>query len=191
MIRYAVLLLNMLGLFIYQLFLADGVTVTQSVPADMKPGSEYTVELTISKGTTGGFAKLQQELPDGFTATAMESKGASFTFSGNAVKFIWTSLPSEAEFKITYKVTLAATAPTGEKTVTGKILHYVADNAKQSVEIPGSKINVSSEKPLQHRIIQLLQPAAPRTTGATGPKQVKAARQIRTQQPRSVNYRSP
>jgi len=143
MIRYAVLLLNMLGLFFYQLFLTDGVTVQQSVPSDLKPGSEYTIELTINKGATGGFAKLQQELPEGCTATAMESKGASFSFSGNAVKFIWTSLPSENEFKITYKVTVGANAPAGEKTIAGKFF-YVADNAKQSVDIPEKKMNIGA-----------------------------------------------
>lgn len=147
MIRYAVLLINMLGLFIYKLFVADGVTVTQSFPADLKPGSEYTIELTINKGGIGGFAKLQQELPEGITATAVDSKGASFSFSGNAVKFIWTSLPAEPEFKINYKIAVAANAPTGEKMIAGKFF-YVTDNIKQSVDIPESKLNISSSSPV-------------------------------------------
>ncbi|MBI2268755.1 MAG: hypothetical protein HYU69_00180 [Bacteroidetes bacterium] len=147
MIRYAVLLINMLGLFIYNLFVADGVTVTQAVPAELKPGSEYTIELTINKGAIGGFAKLQQELPEGITATAVDSKGASFSFSGNAVKFIWTSLPAEPEFKINYKIAVAANAPTGEKMIAGKFF-YVTDNVKQSVEIPESKLNISNGSPV-------------------------------------------
>ena len=59
MIKYAVLLFNMLGLILYNLFIADGVTVSQSIPAQMNPGSEYTVEVTINKGSTAGFAALR------------------------------------------------------------------------------------------------------------------------------------
>lgn len=144
MIRYAILLLNMLGLFIYHAFVADGVTIEQSVPAAMKPNNEYTIELTINKGSTGGFAKLQQELPAGLTATIIDAKGASFSFTGSAVKFIWTSLPSEPEFKISYKVTVAATASMGEKTLSGKFF-YVLDNVKQSIEIPEAIFNIGDE----------------------------------------------
>ncbi len=144
MIRYAILLLNMLGLFIYHTFIADGVTIEQSVPATMKPNNEYTIELTINKGNTGGFAKLQQELPAGLTATIIDAKGASFSFSGSAVKFIWTSLPSESEFKISYKVAVAATASTGEKALSGKFF-YVLDNVKQSIEIPEAIFNIGDD----------------------------------------------
>lgn len=141
MIRYAVLIFNMLGLFFYQLFNQDAITVKQSAPPEMKPGTEYTIELTINKGTTGGFAKLQQDLPEGFTAEAGDSKGASFSFSGTSVKYIWTSLPSDPEFKISYKVKVAANTPAGEKELTGKFF-YVADNNKQSVDIAPAKIKI-------------------------------------------------
>lgn len=144
MIRFAVLLLNMLGLFIFRLFIADGVTIKESVPSQLKPGKEYTIEISIAKGGASGFAKLQQELPEGCSAVAMESKGASFTFSGNAVKYIWTSLPADPEFKITYKLVVAANAPTGEKSIGGKFF-YVTDNTKQTVEVPESKVVIGEE----------------------------------------------
>ncbi len=144
MIRYAIFLLNMLGFFIYQLFFTSGVTVSQSVPTDMMPGNDYTVELTINKGNIGGFAKLQQELPQGCTATPVESKSASFSMSGNAVKFIWTSLPSDAEFKISYKISVSGKATLGPNILSGKFF-YVTDNVKQSVDIPESNFNIGGE----------------------------------------------
>ena len=119
-----------------------GVEVSQSVPSEMKPGAEYTIEITVNKGATGGFAKFQQDLPEGFTAVAIESKGASFSQSGTAVKFIWTSLPSDPEFKISYKVTVAQSVTSGEKMVGGKFF-YVVDNAKQSVELIPTKVTIS------------------------------------------------
>ena len=106
MLKYTALLFNTIALLIYQFFFADGITITQNVPSSAKAETEFTVELTINKGSTGGFAKLQQDLPEGFTAVQDDNNGASFTFSNQAVKFIWMSLPNDKEFKVKYKVTV-------------------------------------------------------------------------------------
>jgi len=140
MLKYGALLFNTIALLIYQFFFADGITITQNIPSSAKAESEFTVELTINKGTIGGFAKLQQELPEGFTAVQEENNGASFTFSNQAVKFIWMSLPNDKEFKIKYKVKVAA-GVNGDKSIAGKF-SYVTDNVKQSVDITPSIIKI-------------------------------------------------
>jgi cell division septation protein DedD len=140
MLKYGALLFNTLALLIYQFFFADGVIITQNIPASAKPETEFTVELTISKGSTSGFAKLQQDLPEGFTAVQDDNNGASFTFSNQSVKFIWMSLPSDKEFKVKYKVKVAA-GMTGDKSIAGKF-SYVVDNVKQSVDIAPSTIKI-------------------------------------------------
>lgn len=140
MLKYGALLFNTIALLIYQFFFADTVTITQKIPASAKPETEFTVELTINKGATSGFAKLQQDLPEGFTAVQDDNNGASFTFSNQSVKFIWMSLPSEKEFKVKYKIKVAA-GVSGDKTIAGKF-SYVTDNVKQSVDIAPSVINI-------------------------------------------------
>jgi len=142
MLKYAALLFNTVALLVYQFFFADGITVTQSIPSSVKPDGEFTVELVINKGTIGGFAKLQQDLPEGFTAVQDDNNGASFTFSNQSVKFIWMSLPSDKEFKVKYKVKVTATA-IGDKVIAGKF-SYVSDNVKQSIDIAPSTIKVGS-----------------------------------------------
>lgn len=142
MLKYAALLFNTVALLMYQFFFADGITITQNVPSSVKPEGEFTVELTINKGTVGGFAKLQQDLPEGFTAVQDENNGGSFTFSNQSVKFIWMSLPSDKEFKVKYKVKVAA-GVTGDKVIGGKF-SYVSDNVKQSIDIAPSTITVGS-----------------------------------------------
>jgi cell division septation protein DedD len=140
MLKYGALLFNTIALLIYQFFFTEGITVTQNIPASAKAGDEFTVEITINKGTTSGFAKLQQDLPEGFTATQDDNNGASFTFSAQSVKFIWMSLPSDKTFKIKYKVKIPADA-NGDKIIGGKF-SYVTDNVKQSVDITPSTIKV-------------------------------------------------
>ena len=135
MIRYLLLILNMMGLLAYKLFISDGVSVAQNMPAKFEPGKEYLVEVQIHKGTIGGFARLQQEFPKGVNLQAVNIGGATFSFSGTTLKMIWTSLPSEADFKISYKVTVdAALTAALDKVGTGKF-SYVLDNVKQTVDI--------------------------------------------------------
>ncbi|OFY83371.1 MAG: hypothetical protein A3F72_20455 [Bacteroidetes bacterium RIFCSPLOWO2_12_FULL_35_15] len=127
---------------IYQFFFAEGVTVTQNVPSSAKAESEFTIEVTINKGAVGGFAKLQQELPEGFTAIEDKNSGASFTFSNHAVKFIWMSLPGENEIKVSYKVKVAANDVNGDKIIAGKF-SYISENIKQIAEIPPATITIT------------------------------------------------
>ncbi len=142
MLKFVALLFNTVALLIYQFFFTEGVTVTQNVPSSAKAESEFTIEVTINKGSIGGFAKLQQELPEGFTAIEDKNSGASFTFSNHSVKYIWMSLPSDNEIKISYKVKVAANDVNGDKIIAGKF-SYISENIKQIAEIPPTTITIS------------------------------------------------
>jgi hypothetical protein len=140
MLKFAILFFNTLALLIYQFLFSDGITVTQKIPSAGKAESEFIVELTIKKGSTGGFAKLQQDLPSGLTAVEDKNNGSSFSFSGQTVKFIWMSLPNDPEFKVTYKVKVAA-GVSGDQVIAGRFA-YVADNVKQTSEIEPATITI-------------------------------------------------
>ncbi|MEO6883429.1 MAG: hypothetical protein ABI199_05330 [Bacteroidia bacterium] len=133
----------MLGLLVYHLFLPDPITATQTIPTNVKPGDSFTVQVTVTKGSTGGFAKLQEDLPTGFTATALDSKGATFSFADHSVKFIWMSLPTDNSFVVTYQITVDASV-SGQQSFGGK-LSYVVDNNRQSALIASSNINVATD----------------------------------------------
>jgi hypothetical protein len=142
MIRYFVLLFNMVGVLIFRTFFVDDVTVKQNVPAKANPGDEFTVEVTINKGSMGGFAQLKCELPEGLTATQGEVSGSEFKFSGQIVRFTWTSLPGDATLKVSYKVKVAP-GTNGVKSITGKF-SYVLNNVKNSVELNASEITIGT-----------------------------------------------
>lgn len=179
MLKYAALLFNTIALLIYQFFFADGITVTQNIPSSVKPDTEFTVELTINKGSVGGFAKLQQDLPEGFTAVQDDNNGASFTFTNQAVKFIWMSLPSDKEFKIKYKVKVAA-GMSGDKVIAGKF-SYVSDNVKQAIDIAPSTITVGDKasQPVATNTTTTTEPVATNTTTTTEP--------VKTAEPTTTN----
>ncbi|MFN4235492.1 MAG: hypothetical protein ACK4IK_11885 [Bacteroidia bacterium] len=154
MLRNIVLLLNLFILLIYQALVSNTVTINQKSPDTVKAGDEFTVEITISKGTISGFAKLQQDLPAGFTASSGDAKGGSFTFSDQKVKFIWMSLPADAEFKVSYKVKVADNI-SGDFSFNG-IFSYLENNDKKNAEMPIKNIKVtpSSSAPLANNTTQ-------------------------------------
>jgi hypothetical protein len=143
MLKIAALLFNSIALLFYQLFFIDSASVISNVPERAQVGDEFTIEVTINKGAIAGFAKFQQNLPVGLTAVEGENNGAAFTFVNQSVKFIWMSLPKDETIKVSYKVKVSAEA-IGTQTITGKFA-YVADNVKQSIDIPVSTIVITGE----------------------------------------------
>jgi len=123
-----------------QFFFLEEVKVTQNLPQSIKSNSNFTLELTINKGDIGGFAKLEQDLPEGFTALPLDMKGGSFSFDKQKVKIIWMALPSSKEFKITYTLKVAPNG-LGQKSIGGKV-YFVKDNKKQITEITPSFVTV-------------------------------------------------
>ena len=169
MIRYAFLLFNMLGLLIYQLFFSDGVTLTANMPKTIDAGGSGKIEVHINKGNISGFAKLQQELPQGVKASIIDAKGASFSFSGNIVKFIWTSLPNEQEFVVSYKIDVDTSVNPGAQVFGGKF-YYVVDNVKQAVDVPELTMTVNNpNKNITATTDSVKQPSASTPTAALSP----------------------
>ncbi len=132
MLKYIILLINSISILFYNIFFGDGVTVTPRLPTNAKPGTEFTAEMVIKKGATSGFSKLQVDLPQGFTAKELDSKGGTFSFVNGAVKYIWTALPSDEEFTVKFIIVADASCE-GTKTVQGKF-SYILNNTKQQVD---------------------------------------------------------
>ncbi|MBI1266256.1 MAG: hypothetical protein GC193_02370 [Cryomorphaceae bacterium] len=139
MIKYALIIANMIGALLVGTFMDDGVIIEDNTPSTMAPGEERRIDVTINKGEVEGFAKLQIDVPEGMTATAGETNGASFTFSNQKIKFIWMSLPAEQEFTVNYHLKAAPTA-SGSKVVSG-VFSYIKENQRIDYELQ-SKIIV-------------------------------------------------
>jgi hypothetical protein len=142
MISKLVLLANLFGLFLLKAFFLADISITQEIPATMSPGTEVRVTVNVDKGDLGGFAKLQIDLPPGMSATAIETKGASFTFADGKAKFIWMSLPTSPSFKVTYTLSADATA-SGVHQVKGR-LSYIENNERKTYEMAASTVDLGS-----------------------------------------------
>ena len=119
------------------------VTVTTNLPASAAPGSEFLVELSVSKPGVTGFAKLEQSLPTGFEASAGQTANATFSFKDRKVKFLWMALPNDDTFTVSYKVKVDA-ALSGNQILEGKFA-YIKDNATEKYIIPKDIIAIGAD----------------------------------------------
>ena len=146
MVNQLVLLVNVIGLLLFDSFLLTDLAITQNVPGTLAPGTEVRVTVTLEKGDLSGFAKLQLDLPPGMSATAIETKGASFTFADGKAKFIWMALPSSPTFKISYTLAADPTA-SGSMSIQGR-LSYIENNERKTFELPTSTVNLGAPSPV-------------------------------------------
>jgi hypothetical protein len=119
---------------------AQDLTATQSVPASAAPGSSFTVEININRGSINGFMKFFQELPPGFTATEIDSKGGSFSFADNGAKVVWIAPPNEATYTVSYKVTVPVDA-SGPQVFNAKF-SYINNNERKIFDFEPKTISI-------------------------------------------------
>lgn len=129
-------------IFAFSTSFAQELTATQKLPATADPNSEFTVEITINRGQINGFMKFFQPLPEGFSATEIESKGGSFTFAENGAKIVWISPPGELTYTISYRVRVPASA-SGVKKLGGK-LSYISNNERKAFDFPVKTITIGN-----------------------------------------------
>jgi hypothetical protein len=156
MAHQLVLFINLFGLFLFDAFFMADVNISQNVPATMAAGSEVRVTVNVTKGNLGGFAKLQLDLPPGLTATAIETKGASFTFADQKAKFIWMQLPSTPTFRVSYTLKADAGA-VGPHTITGR-LSYIEDNERRTYDLPAVTVRVEGAEVAQTPAVPTSEP---------------------------------
>lgn len=141
MIKPLLILFNTVSVFFFSFFFGDApVSVTGSFPKSAPVGTEFTAELTVKKTNVSGFAKLQLEVPQGFTVKEVDSKTGNFSFAGTIAKIIWTSVPSEEQFTVKFSIVADASA-TGLKTI-GSKFSYVSNNSKEVVEMTPAEIQI-------------------------------------------------
>lgn len=141
MIKPLIILFNTVSVFLFSFFFGDTpVTISGNFPKSVNVATEFTAEIKINKGNIGGFAKLQLEVPQGFTVKEMDSKTGNFSFATNIAKIIWTAMPNDPEFTVKFTISADASAA-GAKTIASKF-SFVNNNNKEVVEMTPAEIMI-------------------------------------------------
>ncbi|MFN8208122.1 MAG: hypothetical protein U0T82_12035 [Bacteroidales bacterium] len=92
------------------------------------------VTLLVNKEKLEKFAKIEENVPPGYSAIAVEKKDAIFTFRDQTVKFLWMTLPPESWFTVSYKLVPTAGNQVEELQLNG-VFSYIDGKKTNSMEI--------------------------------------------------------
>lgn len=131
-------------LFAIDFSFAQDLSATLKMPEVLEPGSDYTVEVTIIKGTINSYIKFTQKLPPHFRASEIESSGGAFTFDDSIVKIVWFFPPAKNEFTFSYRVKVPKDV-SGVKKIGGKV-HYFFNTNREVFIFEKKQITVGYAK---------------------------------------------
>lgn len=124
------------------------VKIQTSAPQLVNPGDEFMVRFSIDKAALQKGAVLQQIIPEGFTASAIENEGAEFIFENQMVRFVWDKLPTKSIIVIAFKLK-AEENVRGIKRLKGTFI-YAKNNNTDQINLPESIIYVTNEFPVSN-----------------------------------------
>lgn len=130
----------------------NGVVICERyAPTSVAPGGTFIVKIKIHKGDITGFARIQEVLPDGFTAEAVETQEAIFSFADQKIKFLWMSLTTDPDYEVSYRVKVADDA-SGAPKIEGNFV-YMVNNETIKQEIMASTITISTDAPSSPEVV--------------------------------------
>jgi len=103
----------------------------------------FVVRIHTNKQQQKGFARIKDNLPEGFTAQSIETAGAVFKNIDNSAKFLWSELPSSLEsFTVSYKL-IPPINYTSNFELKGFLSaeFLITENQNMTIDIPATKYN--------------------------------------------------
>jgi hypothetical protein len=104
---------------------------------------EYIVNLLVNKEATRNFAKIEEDVPEGYIAVALDPKDAIFTFKSQKVKFLWMNLPLDPYFMVSYRLIPRNKAKLAPPSVQGAF-SYLVDDRTISVPVNERDVQLAS-----------------------------------------------
>lgn len=110
------------------------ITCIRQKPYKTTTGNEFIVRLLIYKKDMNKFAKIEEQIPEGFEAKSIDSKEGIFTYKDGLVKFVWMNLPPEQAFVISYRLIPLTSKATSEIPIKGQ-LSYIDEGRNILIDI--------------------------------------------------------
>lgn len=120
----------------------DQVKCIRQTPYLAEGSNDYIVNLLVNKGNKEKFAKIQESVPEGYTAVASESKDAIFTFKDQTVKLLWMNLPADPYFVVSYK--LVPNKGITKKPELDGTFSYIENDNTLSIDIVEKDVNLQN-----------------------------------------------
>jgi hypothetical protein len=133
----------------------NNIAVIRQKPYPGNSG-EYIMNLLVNKEATRNFAKIEEDVPEGYIAVALDPKDAIFTFKSQKVKFLWMNLPLDPYFMVSYRLIPRNKAKLAPPAVQGAFSYLVDD---RTISVPVNERDVQlatlSENDIRELVAQI------------------------------------
>ncbi len=119
-----------------------------------KDGNAFIINVLVNKGSKEKFAKIEEFVPDGYSAIDITRTDAIFTYKNKTAKFLWMNLPMSSYYTVSYKLIPANGDVSEIPALKGKF-SFLEEDKTVSVDIRQTQEDLSKVTP--QLIAQLLE----------------------------------
>jgi hypothetical protein len=119
----------------------ENVACVRQKPDLTYSNKEILVNILVNKGSRQKFAKIEEQVPVGYIAVAIDKKDAIFAFRDQTAKFLWMTLPAEAYFTVSYKLVPQNKLKVDSLSIKGNF-SYIDGQKNSSVPIIEQDVNL-------------------------------------------------
>ncbi len=105
--------------------------------------NDFEVNIRIEKDGLEGFAKIQDELPVGYTAELLKNGESVFSVIDNKIKFIWFNVPSSNELEVSYL--LKASSPKSANARLKGTFNFIYKDDARFIDLPEEDLMIKED----------------------------------------------
>ncbi|MBS3769154.1 MAG: hypothetical protein V5A59_05250 [Bacteroidales bacterium] len=143
---------------------AGRVQCIRQVPYQEEGSEAYRVNLLVNKEEKEKFAKIQEDIPEGYQAVEEEAQGAIFTFKDQTAKFLWMNLPSDRIFVVSYK--LIPENDSGDTPDIDGDFSYIENENTRKIDIVERQVDLSNTQ--EEHLLSIIDDEEPPVITAEG-----------------------
>lgn len=117
------------------------VRCIRETPSILSPGPDRIVRLLVNRGELQSFAKIEERIPEGYAVESIDKQGAQFSFERGVVSFMWSQLPSESSFVVSYRLVPSKAQAEQTPKIEGRF-SFILDGMTRVIAIPEREVQL-------------------------------------------------
>lgn len=110
------------------------IKAIRQTPYMVKSSGNIIVNLLVHKNNKGKYAKLEEKIPAGYNASAIDAKSGIFINKRNTLKFLWMDMPPGEHFVVSYKLSKPAEQKTSLLNIDGNF-SFIHENETRMIPV--------------------------------------------------------
>lgn len=123
------------------------VACIRQKPVWSEANKEYQVTLLVNKESLQKFAKIEENVPAGYTAVSTDKKEGIFTFKDGKIKFLWMNMTTDPYFTVSYKLIPQKNTKLAQSPALSGVFSYIENDKPKSINIVEREVSLANLTP--------------------------------------------